>query len=91
MVKKIPKVKEVAVPLDEQYKVVQDAFEVYLASLNIPAIIGAKVVPVLILEVTILDERMAKPVEFLVKAFGDDVDILTMPVIKLQKEEVGTS
>lgn len=87
MIKKVPEKKIVNVPLEEKYDIIQENFGEYLRSLNLPAITGACVVPVLALEVVITDERMAKPIELLVEEFSKDLVEQTLTVIKIKKPE----
>ena len=85
MAKKLYDKKVIPVPLEDKYMIITENLVEYLTSLNIPAIKTANTVPVLALEVTITDERLAKSIELLVNTFSEELKEKTLTVIKYEE------
>lgn len=74
--------------LEDTYAGVNEAFVEHVASLNLGAnvVIGARTVPVLILEVRTPDERMVGMLTQLVKEFSDRVSCQTLSSVVVSSE-----
>ncbi len=75
--------------LEDTYEAVGTEFVEHVASLNLGArvVVGAKTVPVLLLEVQTPDERLVGMLTQLIKEFGDRAPCMTLPsVVVIQKE-----